>query len=407
MEKEVLDKEQKRREFITTGNMFKVVLYISLPLILLNAFNFLYGIIDTIVLAGKGGNVLSSVVMIDQIKNLLSSIGTGLATGGSIAVSRLIGKQNYAKAKSVSNTLICVSVAVAVVLVAVILPLSRVILRLANFSEELIEIGLGYFIIQIITVGVGLFNQVFLGLEKSRGSTQNVLYINLIAMTVKILLTLLFVYVFHFDTMMVAVATLISTVLISVIAVGFLGNKKYVFRFSIYDTLWKDDITKTLGRLSFPVFLGKFVFCLGKVIVNALARNYGNQAPGALGVSNQLGGSVTNITGSIEESSSVIISQNVAVHNKKRVIDAFWKSFIVNMAISIVGVMLLVILNSQIIGFFSNDDKVYADLISRIFFWERLGIIPLAITASVTGLIYGLGYTKLGMWLNLSRLFAF
>ncbi|MEG1706931.1 MAG: MATE family efflux transporter, partial [Clostridia bacterium] len=162
-----------------------------------------------------------------------------------------------------------------------------------------------------------------------------------------------------------------------------------------------------LGRLSFPVFLGKFVFCLGKVIVNALARNYGNQAPGALGVSNQLGGSVTNITGSIEESSSVIISQNVAVHNKKRVIDAFWKSFIVNMAISIVGVMLLVILNSQIIGFFSNDDKVYADLISRIFFWERLGIIPLAITASVTGLIYGLGYTKLGMWLNLSRLFVF
>ena len=61
------EKDIKKREFIISGNMLNVVLYISLPLIALNAFTYLYGIIDTIVLAGKESSVLSSVVMIDQL----------------------------------------------------------------------------------------------------------------------------------------------------------------------------------------------------------------------------------------------------------------------------------------------------------------------------------------------------
>ena len=46
-------------------------------------------------------------------------------------------------------------------------------------------------------------------------------------------------------------------------------------------------------------------------------------------------------------------------------------------------------------------------MISKIFGYERVGIIALAINSAVLGLIYGLGYTKLSMIVNLSRLFVF
>ena len=83
----VSEKDRKRREFILNGKPMAVVLSISLPLILLGAFSYLSGIIDTLVVAKSDNNALSSVVMISQIKNLFTALGSGFATGGSIIVT--------------------------------------------------------------------------------------------------------------------------------------------------------------------------------------------------------------------------------------------------------------------------------------------------------------------------------
>ena len=104
----VSEKDRKRREFILNGKPMAVVLSISLPLILLGAFSYLSSIIDTLVVAQSDNNALSSVVMISQIKNLFTALGSGFATGGSIIVARLIGRNEYEDAKRVANTLISI-----------------------------------------------------------------------------------------------------------------------------------------------------------------------------------------------------------------------------------------------------------------------------------------------------------
>ena len=322
-------------------------------MIALNAFTYLYGIIDTIVLAGKESSVLSSVVMVDQLKSMFTARGGGLATGGSIIVSRLIGKNDFDRAKKVSSTILVVAVIVSMVLMAAVLPFSKPILRLAGFTDELIDLGLGYFIVQICTVGVMIFNSVFLGLEKSRGATLNVLFINLAVMGVKIGLTLMFVFVFEMDTVMVAVATLLANLIVTAYAFVMLGRKRYLFRFSRRNVSLKKEILAPLGKLGLPVFLGKFVFSLGKVIVNAMAVNYGDDAPGALGISNHISGSVTNVTGSVEESTSAIISQNIGAGKKNRVYSAFFCSLGTTITIAVIGVILLVVFEKDIVSFFA------------------------------------------------------
>lgn len=402
-----MTKDQKRREFITTGNVLFVVLYIAMPLMFMNAFNYLYGIIDTIVLAGKGGNVLSSVVMVDQIKNLFLAVATSLATSGSILVSRLIGKNDFEKAKRVANTLATFAFCVAVLVVVCVIPMARKILEFVNFSEELIEIGLGYFIVQMLSVSVSIMNNVFFGLEKARGATTNVLLINVCSMGFKIVLTLFFVYVLDAGIIMVAASTLIANLMITTCAIVKYSSKKYIFRYNFKDNLFTKEVGKPVWGLGFPIFLGKFSFSLGKVIVNVLALNFGDLAPGALGVSNSMTSSVMNVTNSMEEASSVVISQNIAIGNVERVKKTFICSLCINVVISIIGITLLVIFNDKIVSYFANGDVEMAQMITEMFYWERISIIPLAINAAVMGLVYGLGYTKLSMISNLARLFVF
>lgn len=406
-ESNISEKDRKRREFILNGKPLAVVVNISLPLILLGAFSYLSGIVDTVVVAKSDNNALSSVVMISQIKNLFTALGSGFATGGSIIVSRLIGRGEYDKAKRVANSVITVFLVGAVVLVGMFMPLSRGVLRLAGMTEEMAASGLGYFRIQIISIGVSMFNSVFLGLEKARGATMNIMFVNIMSMSLKMVFTIMFVTVLKMGTTMVAASTLFADLSVTAYAAVNLARKNYLFRYSAKNTEFGRDFVKTLCTLSIPVFLGKFVFSMGKVIVNKLAIGYGEDAPGALGVSNQISGSVTNITNCTEDSESSIESYNLSAGQYSRMIRIFFCTLALNLFISTIGVTILTVFKDNITLYFADGDPRKAELIGRIFGYEKVGIIALAVNAAVNGLIYGIGWTKISMICNLARLFVF
>lgn len=406
-ESNISEKDRKRREFILNGKPMAVVLNISLPLILLGAFSYLSSIIDTVVVAKSDNSALSSVVMISQIKNLFTALGSGFATGGSIIVSRLIGRGEYDKAKRVANSVITVFFIGAVALVGLFMPLSKSVLRLSGMTETMAASGLGYFRIQIISIGVSMFNSVFLGLEKARGATMNIMFVNIMSMSLKLLFTVFFVTVLKMGTTMVAASTLFADLSVTTYAAISLSRKNYLFRYSARNTEFKKDFVKTLCTLSIPVFLGKFVFSMGKVIVNSLAIGYGEEAPGALGVSNQISGSVTNVTNCTEDSESSIESYNLSAGQYSRMIRIFFCTLTLNLIISTIGVVILTIFKDNITMYFADGNPQKAELIGRIFSYEKVGIIALAVNAAVNGLIYGIGWTKLSMICNLARLFVF
>lgn len=385
-----------------------VVLNISLPLMALGAFSYISSVIDTVVVSATDNNAVSSVVMISQIKQLISAIGAGFATGSSIIVSRLIGRGEYDKAKKAANTTLEVFFCLAVLLIMLIEIFAVGILKLGRLDDDMVAIGIGYFRVQIVSIGVGLFNQVFMGLEKARGAMKNITLINIMSMALKLVFTIVFVNVLHLGTAWVAGGTLCADISVTIYALVNLVRKNYLFKFDPKNVMFSVDFFKPLCSLSIPVSLGKFVFSMGKVIVNGLAIDYGPDAPGALGISNQISGSVTHLTTYSEDSESSIISYNLSQRYYSRMIKVFFCTLTVNLIITTIGFILLTVFSAPISMFFAGDGGAEkAALIEKIFSFERVGIIALGVNSAVNGLIYGLGYTKLSMICNLSRLFAF
>lgn len=385
-----------------------VVVRISLPLMALGAFSYISSVIDTVVVSATDNDALSSVVMISQIKALITALGAGFATGSSIIVSRLIGRGEYDKAKKAANTTLEVFFLLAIGLIALIQAVAVPILKLSQMTDDMIDIGIGYFRVQIVSIGVGLFNQVFMGLEKARGAMMNITLINVMSMVLKLSFTVLFVTVLGLGTTWVAGATLCADLSVTTYAMVNLFRREYLFKFNPRNVMFSKDFFKPLCSLSIPVSLGKFVFSAGKVIVNGLAMGYGEAAPGALGVSNQISGSVTHLTTYSEDSESSVISYNLSQKQYKRMIQVFFCTLSLNLFITIVGFILLTIFSAPLSLFFAGDGgQEEAELIEKIFSYERIGIIALGVNSAVNGLIYGLGYTKLSMICNLSRLFVF
>ena len=426
----VSQKELDKRHFILNGNIWKVVFIISFPLFLYAILSYLYTFVDTLVSNMFGGKEAgTAVASIAQVTNMIAAIGQGLAAGGAILIAREIGRNNYEKAKTYSSIMFTLVFIVSFLYLVIFIPFAKPIMLAFGVPKTSIDIGYNYFIVNIINQSIVLINTVFIGVQKAKGSTELISIFNITIVFVKLGLTFLFIFLVlrttkedkNLITTLIGLATLLSNlILFLVIVFGFLIRKSYIFHYSIKDL--KNSflgISKKITFISFPIFLGKFIFSLGKVVINGMAKGYGENVVGALGVSNSMGGMGTTSLSSIEDSESSIISQNIGNQNYKRALDCFYVGLVINVSIASLAVILLSIFNDQVVSLYATKytfedgkiigtlDQEYFELISNIFLYEKMGIITLGINSAVLGLLYGFGFTRLSMVINVMRVFLF
>lgn len=410
MELTVKEKKQlKRRNAILSGNLWKTILIISLPILFYNLCNYLYGIYDMMVVQTANIGDAADIVVLDQIKNMISTIGGALATGGGIMVSRRYGEKKVPEARRCANALFSMALIVAG-LTLIFIPIGVPFLKLLKTDQSTIDNAMGYYYVQIVILVMTTMNNIFIALEKSKGNTLKLLGLNFGVIFLKIFFTSLFAYG-PFENVTItwlAFATLIaqSFLFISGLILTFLPSNILRVRFKTMN-LNKADCMSII-KLAIPVFVGRFLFSFGKVYVNSVATTtYGKTCVGALGISNTIAGLLSNMINSFEDGGSTIVSQNYGNSNGKRIKKFFLINFLYIMIISIIGTIVLYALKGQIASFFAPSDAAYQEMIANIFKWECMDIIFMGLSGAAMSIFYGFGKTRVTMALSMATLFAF
>jgi putative MATE family efflux protein len=401
-------KETKRRQFILTGNLWKVVMLISAPLAIYGLFNYLYGFFDLVIVSYIGGNEVASVVFIDEIKQAIIAFGAGIATAGTVIVARHYGAGNIEEARTNANTAFVLAGLISGVLVVITLLFGEPILRLLNAPEEIIQAGLGYFNIQMITTSLIALNSVFIGLEKAKGNTFFILILNIIAMVIKLILSLIFVFVLGGGTAYVALATLIAQALLLVVAIFIMVRPTNSFQLSFKQVRIKKEYIIPIVMLALPVFTGKFLFSMGKVLVNSTAAFYGTAAVAAFGIAMKLGGAPGSLAIVFEESEASIVSQNLGNSQLKRAMKTYVIAHLYAFIIGLIGLLIVSNSISSLLPLFTkNQDPMFRQMIVDIYKWEKYSVLTSSSIAVITGLFIGFRFTKIAFYINLIRLFVF
>ncbi len=402
-------RQERRREKILNGKMLNVVLMIAIPLVFYNLCNYLYGIFDMMLVQKSGIGDAADIVVLDQIKNMLSTIGASIAAGGGIITARLYGEGNIERSRKSANTLFTAALIVAIVTM-IFIPLGKPLLVLLNTDQTTIDNAMGYYYVQILVLAVTTMNSAFIAIEKAKGNTKLLFGLNIMVIVLKISLTLFFIYGPFTNVTMtwVALATLLAQLSMFIVGMFLCFYKSNVLRITIKEFNLKKEFIVWILKLSIPIFVGRFLFSFGKVYVNSIAlEKYGKMCVGALGISNTIAGLLSNIINSFEDGTSTIIAQNYGNKNGKRVRSAFINNLIVLVVISLVGTGGLIVLQDPIARFFAPDDPIYQEMINNIVKYERLDIIFMGVQGAATAVFYGFGKTKTTMAISMSTLFVF
>ena len=228
----------------------------------------------------------------------------------------------------------------------------------------------------------------------------------------KLGLTALFVYVFNMGIVMIGVATLISQAIITVAGIYNLREKDTAFSIDRKEMSMEKEVVGPVIKVAYPVSIEKVAFAFGKVVVNSMSGHYGSLTVGALGISNNMSGLTTSWQLGMQDGAASIISQNLGAGKIKRVVEAFWKTLIINVCIGMIGMTVSFTFLEQISALFASSqggyNREFQEMIMHIFVYDSGGsAIPLAINASVMALLFGLGYTKRTLFINFMRIFVY
>ena len=401
-------KQLKRREYLLEGNMWKVVLSISLPMVFYNLCNYFYGIYDMMLVQSAGIGDAADIVVLDQIKNMISTIGGALATGGGIMVARRYGAKQLDDARKCANTLFTMAMVVALVTL-VFIPAGVPFLTLFNTDQTIIDNSIGYFNVQILTLVVTTMNSAMISMEKAKGNTKQLLCLNLGVIVIKVSLTTLFVYgpFENVTNTWLAVSTLIAQLFLFSCGLFLCFRRSNILRIRIRDWNFGKYEVSSIVRLAVPVFIGNFLFSFGKVYVNAAAtKQYGKMCVGALGISNTMAGLFTNITNTTADCGATIVSQNFGNKNGARIRKFFKVNLCYVTLVSVIGTIIMFTMKEQVAAFFAPNSLLYQEMIVNIFAWECFDIAFLGFSHTANALFNGFGKTKATMVFSMVRLFA-
>ncbi len=404
-------KDEAFRSYALTGNPLKLLFSSCMPLALFQALQSIFKILDALMASHISSDAVSAVAALTQITLMITALGTGLAVGGSIKISEAYGRGDYEAVRTRVATVYAMAVTVSVVVAAVLIPFAEGFLRLLMTPENLIETGVGYFRIEILTLVISFFNTVYIAIERSRGHARKILNLNLVVVVVKLSLTAFFVYVLQGGLILIAVATLVGQVLMLGYALFSMYHDEGAFRFSVRNIRWKKETTLPILNLSYPISAEKVLFAAGKVVINSMSGMYGGMTVGALGISNNIGGLTTSWQMGLNDGAAPLISQNRGAGKYKRTLTLYFYLLAMEMTVGLVGLLLVSNTLPWVAEVFARSknafDPEFRDMIVVIHKWEMLGYVTLGINSATIALLLGYGYTKLTLLLNVARVFLY
>lgn len=411
MRKEGIEKDEAFRDYALNMNMWKVLLRIGTPLALYQALNTLYKMLDSLMASHINAEAVSTVAYLSQINILVSSVGAGLAMGSSLKISEAYGAGDYDLVRKRVSSLFAMC-GILDIMIFVLIPFTPWLLRLSRTPEELILGGSTYFAVELAGLAVTFFNNAYIAVERARGNTRKIFWLNMIVIMLKLVLTAVFVYVLECGITMIAVAGVISQTVLLVMGICSILQKGSAFCFDRGSVDLRKATIGPLVGISFPVIVEKAAFSAGKVIVNSMCSAYGVLTVGALGICNNITGLFANAQSGYQEGAAAIISQNLGGGKPGRALEAFFKIFVINLIFGTVGLVISfcsIDVLSYLYSYSSEGINLeFQIIIKGIFRYDAIGtIIPWGISASVMAFFYGLGKTKKILVINLCRLFAF
>lgn len=365
---------------MTEGNIWKLLIIFSIPLILGNLLQQMYNTADSIIVGNfVGSNGLAAVGSGTALINLIIAFSQGAAVGAGVIVSQNLGARDKQKTKLAGHTAMCIAIILGVILSAIGVIFSRDLLIWMKTPKSVLKDSVLY--LQIYCGGL-IFNVIYnmaTGILNAAGNSKRPLIYLAIASVTNITLDLVFIKALKWGVKGAAIATDISQALSCVLAVGYLLRVNSDYKLIVKELKIHGNTAKQIIRVGLPTAIQNMVISFSNVLVQSSVNSYGATAMAGYAAYLKIDGFNILPVLSISMAVTTFTGQNVGAKKPDRVKKGMWNALIMGVVYTVIIGVVILLTSHTVLGLFTKDNEVitYGQLAMKYFcpFYFLLGIL--------------------------------
>lgn len=378
---------------MTNGNLAKKLLIFAIPLMLSNVLQLLYNACDIIVIGQfRDHTALSAISSTGSLINLITNIFIGLSIGSNILLARCYGSKDEEKAKKISHTSVLISIIFGIILALFGFVYAKDLLLMMDSPTNVIDQATIYVQIYFLGMPFNLLYNFGSSLLRASGDTKRPMIYLLISGLVNVLANLFFVLVLNMSTDGVAIATVLSQILSSILVLLTLMIDKGYYHISLKNL--KIDL-KTVGQIAtvgIPAGLQSAFFSISNVLIQSSINSFGSYVMAGNGAASNLEGFVHAAMICFYHASLAFTSQNYGAKKYDNIPKILKYSIYYTIFFGGILGMLAYGGSGQLLKIYTNDPEVVKIGVMR------LGIVCVTyyfcgIMDVLVGSIRGMGYS--------------
>lgn len=344
---------------LTTGSVFKTVVYFSLPYLLSYFLQTLYGMADLFIIGQFNGvDSITAVSIASQVMHMLTVMIVGLAMGATVMIGRAVGAGKHEEVSSVIGNTIALFMALSVIIMIGLLlavkPIAAVMLTPSEaFGETVTYLTICMIGIPFIT-GYNIISSIFRGM----GDSKSPMYFIGIACAANIVLDYLFIGVFKLGAAGAALGTTLSQTISVIVSLTFIRKRKMGISLSLKDLKPKTAVILNLLKVGIPVALQDGFIQISFLIITIIANNRGLNDAAAVGIVEKIIGILFLVPSSMLSTVSVLSAQNAGAGKHDRARQTLWIGILITVVFGTISAVIMQFFAGSVIGLFTDNTKV-------------------------------------------------
>ncbi len=398
--------KSSRKELILNGNIYRVLLTLSIPLMVNSMIQTMYNLVDGIWVSKISSVHFAATSFVFPVNFLFIALGIGLSVAGTSILSQLVGAGREELGRRYTTQIIAASVLLSVVFAIIGVILSPFIVKSMGGTGDILKYGNIYLRITFLELPfIFLFFSIN-SIKNAQGDTLTPTILSGISALMNMVLDPIFIFTFGWGVAGAAWATVLSRALLAGYGAKLIFDRSNILRPNFKNFRFDKSILDEIIRVGLPATIGQSGAAFGFIILNGFIVSYGTATMAAFGMVNRITSLIMQPAMGIGAALTAVIGQNIGAGKIDRSRESFNKASILTLAMGLVGCIFLLIFNERLVNFFiqsKDDPEVIRQGITYMAYVAFT--MPLMGMFSVfQGVFQGSGHTRHSMAMEVCRL---
>lgn len=368
-------KAMKNEVDMLNGSVFKGILTMTIPIMIMNVCQSLFNIVDmTMLRVLVNDDAVGSVGACSTLISLITGLLIGLSSGANVVIARHIARKDVENVQKAVGTALLVGLTGGLIVAVIGVCCAELFLTWMNCPSSLLKDAVLYFRIYFLGVPILMFYNVSAAILRSTGDTKRPMYFLILGGAIKVLFNFLILTFTNSTVEGVGIATIVSWLVTGSLCFLVLVKTNSIVKINFSKIKFYKDELLAILHIGIPAGLQTATYAIGNVIIASTVNTFGAEATKGISIANTFDGLIYQIVYSTSLAVMPFVSQNLGAGKISRIKETVIKASIVTAVFGAVFGLASAYFSAELSSMMSPNPMVieYAGqkmkIISRLYF---------------------------------------